>query len=104
MTTDEFLDELADLHSAMMSITKAKNADYAWEADPFNNFRQCEAMSICSIEQGFLVRLSDKWSRICNLIGNQKDNAVLDEKIEDTLVDMANYCLILSVYLKSKNK
>jgi hypothetical protein len=59
-------------------------------------------MGICSIEQGFLVRLSDKWSRICNLIGNQKENAVLDEKVTDTLIDMANYCLILSVYLKSK--
>ena len=81
MTTDQFLDELADLHSSMMALTKAKNADYAGAADPFNNFRQCEGMGICSIEQGFLVRLSDKWSRICNLIGNQKENAVLDEKV-----------------------
>lgn len=29
MTTDEFLDELAETHSKMMSLTKAKNADYA---------------------------------------------------------------------------
>jgi hypothetical protein len=44
MNTQEFLDELADLHSSMMALTKAKNADYAGEADPFNNFRQCESM------------------------------------------------------------
>ena len=104
MTTDEFLDELADVHSSMMDLTKRKNSDYAGAADPFNNFRQCEGMGICSIEQGFLVRMSDKWSRICNLIGNQKENAVLDEKVADTLIDLSNYCLILSVYLKSKNK
>lgn len=60
-------------------------------------------MEICSVEQGFLVRMSDKYARICNLIGNQKENAVLDEKVEDTLIDLANYSMLLAVYLKSKN-
>lgn len=40
----------------------------------------------------YVVRMNDKMNRINNLI--KKDNLVKDEKIEDTLLDLANYCLL----------
>lgn len=45
------------------------------------------------IPNAILVRLHDKLNRVTNLMlkGNQK---VSDESIEDTLLDLANYCLM----------
>lgn len=40
-----------------------------------------------------LVRMSDKYSRIKALIMGA-ENKVTDERVEDTLVDMACYCLM----------
>jgi hypothetical protein len=86
----------------MQKIMKAKNADYAGSTDPFKNFKQCETLGICSVEKGILVRMSDKMSRISTLIGEDKENAVADEKIEDTLIDLATYSIILRCYLNDK--
>ena len=52
---------------------------------------------------GVAVRLSDKWSRVCELL--QKDEPqVSDERIEDTLMDMANYCLLMILCLREESK
>lgn len=40
----------------------------------------------------YVVRMNDKINRINNLI--KQDNLVKDEAIEDTLLDLANYCLL----------
>lgn len=40
-----------------------------------------------------ITRISDKYNRICNLAMNNERN-VLDETIEDTLIDMSNYCVM----------
>ena len=42
-----------------------------------------------------LTRMDDKWNRICNLMMNMETNPKVDESIEDTLLDLANYCLML---------
>jgi len=47
--------------------------------------------------------MSDKMSRISNLIKDNKPQ-VKDESIEDTLVDLANYSIILSIYLKHERE
>jgi len=86
----------------MQKIMEAKNHDYGANADPFNNFRNCERLGICSVEEGILVRLSDKLSRASTLL--KKDAKVNDEKIEDTLLDMAIYAIILKCYLESKKE
>ena len=44
-----------------------------------------------------IVRISDKYKRLVNLTKNE--NKVLESKI-DTLKDMANYCLMLAVWLE----
>ena len=40
----------------------------------------------------YVVRMNDKMNRINSLLN--KENEVEDEKIEDTLLDLANYCLL----------
>lgn len=45
----------------------------------------------------FLVRIEDKLNRIRTLDKNRNDIKVTDEKIEDTLLDLANYAVIALV-------
>lgn len=88
----------------MMKITKAKNSDYTGITDdPFANFARVEHLGICSIEQGFLVRMTDKISRISSFV--QKGTLeVKDESVEDTLLDLANYSLLMLGYIAQKKK
>lgn len=85
----------------MQEIHEKKNADYADTSDPFLNFRGCEDMGICTVEAGILVRMTDKMQRIANLL--KRENKVSDENVEDTLIDLSNYAVILNCYLKVKN-
>lgn len=41
-----------------------------------------------------LTRMHDKMGRLDNLLGKAQENNVLNESIEDTLLDLANYALI----------
>ena len=47
-----------------------------------------------------LTRISDKFNRIENLILTN-DKGTSDESVIDTLVDMANYCVMTAVYIKN---
>ena len=47
-----------------------------------------------------LTRINDKFNRIENLILTG-DNGTDDEAITDTLIDMANYCVMTAVYTKN---
>lgn len=87
----------------MADITTRKNADYTGNSvDPFANFTACAKIEACTVEQGFVVRMTDKLQRIVTLAVHGNEAKVLDEKIEDTLLDLANYCLLFAGYLKSK--
>lgn len=81
------------------ALMKKKNNDYADIKDPFLNFRQCEEAELCSVLTGMLVRLGDKVSRFDNLYNKKKKQMVKDESIEDTLIDIINYCVIIRSYL-----
>ncbi len=77
-----------------------KNHDYAGEADPFKNFRMCEEVNLCTVLVGMLVRLGDKVSRLENL--KTKEAKVKEESIEDTLIDVINYCVLIRAYLEGE--
>ena len=94
-----FIDRLQELSNENVQTAIRKNGDYANPEDPFANFRDCEALGV-SIERGILVRTSDKMRRVSNLL--DKEPLVTDESIADTLSDLANYALILRIYLESK--
>lgn len=104
MNKEQFVLEFQNTLKYMEETMIRKNHDYSWwdtETDPFKNFKLVSYLSVTSVERGLLVRMCDKMSRISSLIDT--DWKVKDEAITDTLVDLANYSLILSLYIKSKS-
>ena len=80
----QLLDEMHDLYIR-------KNRDYGSSVtDTYEKFGLTS----------FLVRLSDKLNRVTNLTLNNKDNLVKDEKVQDTLMDLANYSLLALIEIK----
>jgi hypothetical protein len=104
MTKSEYMAYHEMACKRMMAITRAKNADYTGRSDdPFANFTRVEALGITDTARGFLVRLTDKLARITSFV--QKGVLeVKDESIEDTLLDAANYCILMSGYIKSQKQ
>lgn len=101
-TKKQYLQFHRDQCDIMIKITARKNADYTGKGDdPFANFTRVEQMGIASTEQGFLTRMTDKLCRITTFV--QKGVLkVKDESVDDTLLDLANYCILMSGYIKSK--
>lgn len=102
MNKDEYLEYHKSMCERMVEITKNKNADYTGtNPDPFANFGTVDVLGITTGEIGFLVRMSDKFMRITSFV--QKGILLVkDESIEDTLIDLANYCILFAGYIKSK--
>ena len=50
-----------------------------------------------------LTRISDKFNRLENLILTN-DRGTDDETMVDTLIDMANYCVMTAVYIKNQKE
>lgn len=91
MTNTEKHQEIIDgLHDVYIR----KNADYGNSAtDTFARFGMV----------AYVVRLYDKMNRITSLTKSQgQGRLVPDESIEDTLLDMANYCIMAVMDLKDE--
>lgn len=108
MTPEQYFDYHKKLCVDAVELSMKKNNDYAdpsrYQDDPlapFKNFLQCHHLGICSVEQGFLVRLSDKFSRLCNLLKPGHKRAVKDETLTDTILDIINYVCLLSAYIEA---
>lgn len=104
MNKAEYMQFHRECCDRMIAITKAKNADYTGATDnPFANFSRVEDLGISSTEQGFLTRMTDKLSRIISFV--QKGVLqVKDESVEDTLLDLANYCILMSGYIRHRKQ
>ena len=103
MNRDELLKRHETLCTQGRELMNLKNRDYAGNGgqEPFANFTRCEAMGICSTEQGFLVRLTDKMSRLSSFVESGKLH-VSDESFEDTCVDIINYMVLFHSYVSEK--
>ena len=88
-----------------LEIMKKKNHDYAGQGgdSPFANFTRSEDMGICSTEQGFLVRLCDKLSRL-STFASAGELKVDNEGYHDAILDIINYCILFDGYVSSKKK
>jgi hypothetical protein len=82
MEFEEILDQMAQIH-------EAKNSDYGNSFD-----KTMDQFGVTAA----IIRLSDKMNRLVNL--TQHGNPQVKESIEDTLLDMANYCVMTLAYLK----
>lgn len=101
MNTETYINELRDNFEKALEIMISKNKDYAGKDDPFKNFEMSSIVGVTT-ERAILVRVTDKISRISNLL--DKSNDVSDEKITDTIIDCMNYLNILKVYLDNKDE
>ena len=105
MNRKELFEHHEALCSVALKIMEKKNHDYAGESGdtPFANFSRTEAMGVCSTEQGFLVRVVDKVSRLSTFCSAGKLK-VDNESYEDAILDIINYMVLFSGYLKEKEE
>lgn len=82
----ELLKTMGDTH-------EAKNSDYATSEEPLKNLISSERYFNIDAPQGVAIRMADKWDRFCNIL-QKGTTAVKNESIKDTLLDLANYCLL----------
>lgn len=102
MSHKDYLEAHARLLSNMHELTKSKQQDYCGkDSSAFSNVERVEKLGICSTETGILTRILDKIARLSSF-AQKGEYAVSDEKVEDTVVDAANYLLMLSIYIKQK--
>ena len=88
---ETFSDGIDDMLRKLRTILYKKNADYGWGV--FKRPRLAPQMPVAS---AILVRMSDKIERLTSLAlrGNCE---VADERIEDTMLDLAGYIILYLV-------
>jgi hypothetical protein len=82
----------------MQSVYEAKDNDYSATGRPMGNLRKCEDAGI-DAWRGCLVRIGDKMSRLENFL-KEKEYLVISEKAEDTVIDLANYAILMSCLIE----
>ena len=87
-----------DILDNMQKVYEAKDNDYSASGLPMGNLRKCEDAGI-DAWRGCLVRIGDKMSRLENFL-KEKEYLVISEKAEDTVVDLANYAILMSCLIE----
>ena len=83
---NEILEELRKTY-------EAKNSDYGDSVgDTYKKFG----------DVSFLTRITDKYNRILSLSDRGECGQVRDESLDDTILDMANYCILWLVERAAK--
>jgi hypothetical protein len=82
----------------MQSVYEAKDNDYSATGLPMGNLRKCEDAGI-DAWRGCLVRIGDKMSRLENFL-KEKEYLVISEKAEDTVIDLANYAILMACLIE----
>lgn len=94
-----FKEETAlDILNNMQAVYEAKDSDYSATGLPMGNLRKCEDAGI-EAWRGCLVRIGDKMSRLENFL-KEKEYLVISEKAEDTVIDLANYAILMSCLIE----
>jgi hypothetical protein len=98
-----FKDETAlNILDNMQNVYEAKDNDYSATGLPMGNLRKCEDAGI-DAWRGCLVRIGDKMSRLENFL-KEKEYLVISEKAEDTVIDLANYAILMSCLIEEIKK
>ena len=88
-----------ELVKQLWGILQAKNHDYANSEDVFANFTLISQITGLSVEQVFFVFIGVKVARLKELF---KGKDPKNESIDDTLVDLINYTILLNIYRKGE--
>ncbi len=87
----------------MGRIHDAKRRDYANDNNPLGNFEAARMLGVTPLT-GILIRMTDKFTRVCNLSRQGAEQHVADESLEDTLIDLANYSLLALLSRRQEEK
>lgn len=101
MTNQEYLDYFEKESKEQLELTRKKNNDYTGcTDDAFANFKVSKAFGVTTVEEGFFVRMTDKFSRLATFI---KTGTLLvkDENVGDTLRDISIYATLFKAYLET---
>jgi hypothetical protein len=103
MTNIELFKIHKELCTNALDLMQKKNHDYAGSKgnEPFANFTRSEAMGITTTEKAMLVRMLDKMSRLSSFT-DSGEFKVEDEKLQDTIIDVINYSVLLYAYISQK--
>lgn len=96
MNHEQFIAHIEESYRKGVDLVRKKNQDYGNPSNPWLNFEMARLVGV-PIERAILIRMSDKLARVSNLL--EKEPSVAEEKIEDSLLDLANYAVILMAYL-----
>lgn len=109
MDREAFVKNIEETYKLGVDIIRKKNTDYAAGSDPFKNFKLFDSLfegvdlnKANRVQLMIIVRVLDKISRICNLLG--KDAIVVDESVDDSILDAINYLAILRAHRKFDDK
>lgn len=93
-----------ELMARGMELMKSKSHDYT-TSHKYENFeRQAELISWFkdSIDQAFVAVITIKLARLASLLGRDKE--VKNESIQDTFIDLINYCSLWGGYRTKDDK
>lgn len=94
MNTIQKVNKFEDITIVMRNLYEKKNADYG---DSFSkSFKEWGMPVAC-------IRLQDKLNRLANLV-RTGEQQVEDEKMQDTLIDLANYAVMTIMELQEGDK
>ena len=80
------IDRFKEITDEMVELYERKNSDYG------------DSVHDTYVKYGpvsFLVRMEDKINRVRQLTNVKYETRVTDEKIRDTLIDLANYAILM---------
>ena len=89
-----------ELLQEMQALHESKNADYSSDKAKLECFTESEKIGVPAFK-GCFIRLSDKYKRAQQLI-KSGHNQVADEKLEDTMLDLAVYSLLFIELYESR--
>lgn len=102
VTAEMLLKHANLLFAKCEGIMERKNADYsASDINAFRNFEAVEYFNVTDAKTGMMVRMTDKFARICNLL-QLEEGKVKEETLQDTIEDFINYLAILHCRLENE--
>lgn len=101
MNKDEQLKHFDATVARMRAILESKGDDYAG-ADRLSNFKNVGAMVRTSPETSCLDKIATKVARLGTLFASS--DAPKNESIEDSVLDLANYAILLHMIVADTRK
>jgi len=101
MTKEDQEKHFNQMTEQMRTILLSKGDDYA-NTDRLSNFKLAGSISGLNAELNCLSLISTKVARLGVLLNS--DKTPNNESVLDSVLDLANYSILLSMILKDKNK